>query len=123
MPSPCIDDKTAHRVCVLVRRPFRRARSSWPPSKEAVTQETIARVWTARVVLPFVGLFVLLGTAVVIAMLRLLGVIAWPSRWVSIGLLVLLLVPIALLLNAAIRDGDGPRSSLADLFTILLPPW
>jgi hypothetical protein len=50
-------------------------------------------------------------------------VIAWPSRWVAIGLLVLLLVPVAVLLNAAIRDGDGPRSSLADLFNIFLPPW
>ena len=40
-----------------------------------------------------------------------------------IGLVVLLLVPIAVLLNAAIREGDGPRSSLADLFNILLPPW
>jgi len=80
-------------------------------------------MWTARVVLQFIGLFVLLTTVVVIAMLRLSGVIAWPSRWVAIGLVVLLLVPIAVLLNAAIRDGEGPRSSLADLFNILLPPW
>jgi len=58
-------------------------------------------MWTARVVLPFVGLFVLLTTVVVIAMLRLSGVIAWPSRWVG-------LVPVAVLLNAAKATNEFP---------------
>lgn len=62
--------------------------------------------WKARFIVPFVTAFVLLTAAVVLAILRLGGVIAWPARWVVLVLLVVLLAPIALLFMASAAQAE-----------------
>lgn len=75
--------------------------------------------WSARIVVPFTALFVLLGTAVVIGILRIGGLIGWPPLWVVIVLFIALLLPLALLLVSAANKAaseaaaeEGPIWSL-----------
>jgi multisubunit Na+/H+ antiporter MnhG subunit len=62
--------------------------------------------WSARIVVPFVAAFVLLTAVVVLAVLRLGGVITWPARWVVFVLFALLLAPVALVFLAATTDAE-----------------
>ena len=62
--------------------------------------------WSARIVVPFTVLFVLLGAAVVIGILRIGGLITWPPLWLVILLFVVLLLPLALLLASAAKEAD-----------------
>jgi multisubunit Na+/H+ antiporter MnhG subunit len=68
-------------------------------------------VFSTKVVALSVGLFLVGTTLVVVAMLRLSGTTTWPSRWVAIGLIVVLLIPIALLVLAASREGGEGEAS------------
>ena len=67
--------------------------------------------WSARVVVPAVVAFVLVTTTVVIAILRLGGVITWPALWLVFVLFTLLLVPVVLLLVTAAIDGERRTES------------
>lgn len=60
--------------------------------------------WKPKIVLPIVGCGVLLGTAVVVGILRLGGLVDWPARWVVFTLFGLLVVPIAVLLASAANE-------------------
>ena len=73
--------------------------------------------WNRRVVLPAVGGFVLLSILVSGSVLRLGGVIDWPSRGLAIVLLVALLLPIGVLFARAI--GEWSDSGWLKLFF----PW
>jgi len=80
--------------------------------------------WRARIVVPFVTVFVLLAAMVVLAILRLGGVIAWPARWVVLVLFALLLAPIVLVFIAATAQAERqsePSGALNWLNNLL--PW
>ena len=64
---------------------------------------------------------VVVGTALATVLLRLGGVIDWPSRGVAFAVLALILAPVIILLFAAATEGsDEPDWGL---ISMLLPPW
>ena|SRR6266481_312054 len=62
--------------------------------------------WNRRVVVPVAAAFVCLSAGVILAILRLGGVIGWPARWVVLVFLAILLLPVALLLLSAYAEGE-----------------
>ena len=80
--------------------------------------------WSAKVVVPAVVAFVLVTTAVVLAVLRLGRVINWPSLWVVLVLFTLLLVPVVLVLVSATIDAEQRTESNGVLGWLNnLMPW
>ena len=80
--------------------------------------------WNARIVAPFVGVFVVLAAVVVLAILRLGELTSWPPRWLAFVFLVLLLLPIALVLLSAIAQAEResePETFLGWISNLL--PW
>jgi len=79
--------------------------------------------WSARVVVPFVTAFLLLTTVVVLAVLRLGGVISWPARWVVFVVFAFLLAPVALVFIAATARAEqqSEPNSFLDWINNLLP--
>ena len=67
--------------------------------------------WSARVVVPAALAFVLVTTAVVVAVLRLGRVINWPALWVVLVLFTVLLVPVLLVLLAVVTDAEKRTES------------
>jgi hypothetical protein len=82
--------------------------------------------WNKRVVVPAVAAFALASAGVILAILRLGGVIGWPSRWVAFAFLAIVLFPVALLLLSAFAEGErqnepGLGSPLLDWLLHSLP--
>jgi hypothetical protein len=80
--------------------------------------------WSAKVVVPAVIAFVLVTSAVVLAVLRLGKVINWPALWVVLVLFTLLLVPVVLVLvSSAIDEEQRTESSGVLGWLNNLMPW
>jgi hypothetical protein len=80
--------------------------------------------WSARVVVPAVLAFVLVTTAVVVAVLRLGRVINWPALWVVLVLFTVLLVPVVLVLLSVLTDAEKRTESNGVLGWLNnLTPW
>ena len=77
--------------------------------------------WSWKELAQIAAFALVVGTALAIALLRLGGVIAWPSRGVAFAVLALILAPVIILLLAA--ASEGAEEPDWGLIGTLLPPW
>jgi archaellum biogenesis protein FlaJ (TadC family) len=79
--------------------------------------------WSAKDILRLAVVFLLLATVVVVAILRLGGLITWPDRTVALIALALMLVPIGLLLVGVVMDSEEKSDSGWSWLAWIFPPW